>query len=151
MPFCNPNLPYPFPLLPGVLGFGCRLLSSALACFVPLTVYIVHEHVHIVNMLMYKILYNVQQRFLCIMYIDLYIMFWYNSRGSQREEGNELLSYKKLFDLLTERGYSATYWLRSNGLSPTIVNKLRKNERINSDTINNLCRLLDCQPGDIME
>lgn len=62
-----------------------------------------------------------------------------------------MLSYKRLFELLTERGYSATYWLRSNGISPTIVNKLRKNERINSDTINNLCRLLECQPGDIME
>lgn len=65
--------------------------------------------------------------------------------------GSEVLSYKKLFDLLKERGYSATYWLRSNGISPTIVNKLRKNERINSDTINKLCQLLNCQPGDIME
>ena len=62
-----------------------------------------------------------------------------------------MISYKKLFDLLSERGYSSTYWLRNNGISPTIVNKLRKNERVNSDTINNLCRLLDCQPGDIME
>lgn len=62
-----------------------------------------------------------------------------------------MISYKKLFDLLRECGCSSTYWLRSNGVSPTIVNKLRKNERVNSDTIDKLCRLMDCQPGDIME
>jgi len=61
------------------------------------------------------------------------------------------IKYDKLFSLLSEKGLSATYWLRSQGLSPTIVNKLRKNERINTDTINRLCFLLDCQPGDIME
>lgn len=61
------------------------------------------------------------------------------------------IKYNKLFSLLSDRGYSATYWLRNQGLSPTIVNKLRKNERINTDTINRLCALLDCQPGDIME
>ena len=61
------------------------------------------------------------------------------------------IKYDKLFALLAERGYSSTYWLRNQGLSPTIVNKLRKNERINTDTINRLCSLLKCQPGDIME
>jgi len=61
------------------------------------------------------------------------------------------IKYDKLFDLLAQKGLSATYWLRNQGLSPTIVNKLRKNERINTDTINRLCFLLDCQPGDIME
>ncbi|MDE6899169.1 MAG: helix-turn-helix transcriptional regulator, partial [Lawsonibacter sp.] len=48
-------------------------------------------------------------------------------------------------------GYSSTYWLRQNGVHPATVNKLRRNERVNTDTINLLCRLLDCQPGDIME
>lgn len=61
------------------------------------------------------------------------------------------IKYDKLFALLADRGFSATYWLRNQGISPTIVNKLRKNERINTDTINRLCALLNCQPGDIME
>jgi putative transcriptional regulator len=59
--------------------------------------------------------------------------------------------YTKLFDMLKARGRSSTYWLRQQGISPTIVNKLRKNERIDTDTISRLCKLLDCQPGDIME
>lgn len=61
------------------------------------------------------------------------------------------LKYDKLFQILKERGHSSNYWLRQNGIHSATVNKLSKNERINSDTINALCKLLNCQPGDIME
>lgn len=61
------------------------------------------------------------------------------------------ITYGKLFRLLEARGHSSTYWLRQNGVHPATVNKLRKGERVNTDTIALLCRLLDCQPGDIME
>ena len=61
------------------------------------------------------------------------------------------ISYRKLFELLEERQLSATYWLRQHGIHPATVNKLRKNERVNTDTISQLCKLLGCQPGDIME
>lgn len=61
------------------------------------------------------------------------------------------IKYGKLFSMLESRGHSATYWLRQNGVHPATVNKLRKNERVNTDTIAFLCRLLNCQPGDIME
>ena len=61
------------------------------------------------------------------------------------------LKYDKLFQILKERGHSSNYWLRKNGIHSATVNKISKNERINSDTINALCKLLNCQPGDIME
>jgi putative transcriptional regulator len=61
------------------------------------------------------------------------------------------ISYSKLFTLLESKGHSSTYWLRQNGVHPATVNKLRKNERVNTDTISLLCQLLECQPGDIME
>ena len=61
------------------------------------------------------------------------------------------ISYSKLFALLESKGHSSTYWLRQNGVHPATVNKLRKNERVNTDTISLLCQLLNCQPGDIME
>lgn len=61
------------------------------------------------------------------------------------------ISYKKLFEMLEDRQLSATYWLRQQGMHPATVNKLRKNERVNTDTINQICKLLNCQPGDIME
>lgn len=61
------------------------------------------------------------------------------------------IKYDKLFKILEERGHSATYWLQQNGLHAATVNKLRKNLRVNTDTIQRLCKLLDCQPGDLME
>ena len=61
------------------------------------------------------------------------------------------IKYDKLFKLLEEKGRSSTYWLRQNGVHPATVNKLRKGERVNTDTISLLCRLLNCQPGDILE
>jgi len=60
------------------------------------------------------------------------------------------IKYDKLFALLESKGYSSTYWLRCNGVHPATVNKLKKGERVNTDTISLLCRLLNCQPGDIM-
>lgn len=61
------------------------------------------------------------------------------------------IKYDKLFRLLAERGYSSTYWLRQNGIHPRTVNKLKHGEDVTTETISALCKLLDCQPGDIME
>ena len=62
-----------------------------------------------------------------------------------------MIKYDKLFSRLEADGKSATNWLRLNGMHPAVVNKLRKNERVNTDTIDRLCELLKCQPGDIRE
>lgn len=59
--------------------------------------------------------------------------------------------YDKLFQLLKERGYTATYWLQQQGMHPATVNKLRKNKTVTTETIGRLCELLDCQPGNLME
>lgn len=61
------------------------------------------------------------------------------------------VKFDKLFNTLTEKGLSSTLWLRQNGIHPTTVNKLKKNETVNTETINRLCKLLNCQPGDLME
>lgn len=62
-----------------------------------------------------------------------------------------MIKYDKLFALLEAQGRSAVYFLRQQGIHPSIMNKLRKNGDISTKTINNLCEKLDCQPGDIME
>lgn len=61
------------------------------------------------------------------------------------------IKYNKLFALLAEKGLSSTLWLRQHGIYAATVAKLKKDERVNTDTINKLCTLLNCQPGDIME
>ena len=62
-----------------------------------------------------------------------------------------MIKYDKLFALLEADGKSATNWLRQEGMHPSVVNKLRKNERVNTDTIDRLCSILHCQPGDIIK
>ena len=59
--------------------------------------------------------------------------------------------YNKLFELITKRN-KTQYYLRQNGISPSILNKLKNGTGgLDARTIEKLCRLLDCQPGDIME
>jgi Predicted transcriptional regulator len=62
-----------------------------------------------------------------------------------------MIKYDKLFKILEERGHTSNYYLRQNGIHTTTVMRLKKNERINSDTINALCKLLDVQPSEILE
>ncbi|MBC8610792.1 Predicted transcriptional regulator [uncultured Ruminococcus sp.] len=60
------------------------------------------------------------------------------------------ISYEKLFELMEKKGIKK-YDLRKAGISPTIVDRLVKNNDVNTSTIARLCKLLECQPGDIME
>ena len=61
------------------------------------------------------------------------------------------ISYEKLFILIKARGRTE-YYLRQNGISPSILDKLKHNRGgLDARTIEKLCALLDCQPGDIME
>lgn len=62
-----------------------------------------------------------------------------------------MLSFAKLEVLLEQRGLNKFY-LRKNGINPTQLNKmLADGNRCGGETIDKLCKLLDCQPGDILE
>ena len=63
---------------------------------------------------------------------------------------SKTIIYDKLFKLMNEKGIKKVY-LRNNGLNPKTVDSLTKNKSVTIDTINVLCHLLDCQPGDLME
>lgn len=62
-----------------------------------------------------------------------------------------MIKYDKLFARLEAEVKAPITWLRQNGIHPSVANKLRKNEKVNIDTIDKLCGLLKCQPGDILE
>lgn len=61
-----------------------------------------------------------------------------------------MISYNKFWDLCKAKGVS-TYWLRKNGVGAPTVTKLQQGGNIDTVTINKLCALLDCQPGDFLE
>jgi DNA-binding Xre family transcriptional regulator len=60
------------------------------------------------------------------------------------------VKYDKLFALMQAKGIKK-YDLRQNGIYAAVVDKLIKNANVDVTTINKLCKLLNCQPGDIME
>lgn len=61
------------------------------------------------------------------------------------------IKYDKLFRLLKERGVT-TYQIRKEKIiSESSLQKLREGKPISTATIERMCDLLDCQPGDIME
>ena len=61
-----------------------------------------------------------------------------------------MLKYDKLFTLMEQKGIKQIT-LRSQGVHPRTFQKLSNGELIRSDTIDLLCKLLNCQPGDFME
>ncbi|MDE5885912.1 MAG: helix-turn-helix transcriptional regulator [Oscillospiraceae bacterium] len=58
--------------------------------------------------------------------------------------------YNKLFTFLDEQGIKK-YHLRQQGIHAAVMDKLVKNSNVDISTINKLCKLLNCQPSDIME
>ena len=60
------------------------------------------------------------------------------------------ISYKKLWHLLLDKGMNKSR-LRDNGIHSATIAKMNNGEAISTATIDKLCKLLDCQPGDIME
>lgn len=62
------------------------------------------------------------------------------------------IKYK--IDILTalkEAGYNTGRIRKEKILSESTVQSIRRQEAINFDNLGRLCRLLHCQPGDILE
>lgn len=65
---------------------------------------------------------------------------------------NKMLKWKiNVIEELKKAGYT-TYTFRKNSLfSNSTVQKIKSNQPISWDNINRICKLLKCQPGDILE
>lgn len=68
------------------------------------------------------------------------------------EENNMPIVYKiNVLNAIKEKGYT-TYMLRKQKImGEATVQKLRRNELVSWANIAVICRLLDCQPGDLLE
>ena len=63
-----------------------------------------------------------------------------------------MLVYKiDVIDSLKEAGYNSTRILKENILSQSAMQKLRKGEMVGIKTLEQLCDLLDMQPGNIIK
>lgn len=63
-----------------------------------------------------------------------------------------MLTYRiNIIEKLKEKGYNSTRILKENILSQSAMQKLRKGEMIGIKTLEQLCDLLDMQPGELIE
>ena len=61
------------------------------------------------------------------------------------------ISYQKLFELMQIKGIKKIDLRNKYKINPKTVDSLVNNRSVTVDTIMQLCKILDCQPGDLME
>ena len=59
--------------------------------------------------------------------------------------------YDRLFDILSEYNMKKGDLQKEANITASIMSRLVKNETVRTDTINKICKALQCQPGDIMD
>ena len=63
-----------------------------------------------------------------------------------------MLTYKiNVIETLKESGYNSTRILKENIISQSAMQKLRTNEMVGIKTLEQLCEILDMQPGNIIK
>ena len=61
------------------------------------------------------------------------------------------ISYNKLWKLLIDKNMNKTELGKAAGISTSTVSKLGKNETINMESMMKICKILECDIGDIVE
>ena len=63
-----------------------------------------------------------------------------------------MLVYKiDVIETLKDAGYNSTKILKENLLSQSAMQKIRQGEMVGTKTLDQLCKLLDMQPGNIIK
>ena len=62
-----------------------------------------------------------------------------------------MISYKPLFRLLLERDMTKTQLREAVGFSSATLAKMSKSEYISLETVENICKYLDCKIEDVIE
>ena len=59
--------------------------------------------------------------------------------------------YNKLFKLLIDKGIKKTELRKMTGISPNTLTKLSNHEFVSMEVLVKICRVLNCDVGDIIE
>lgn len=62
-----------------------------------------------------------------------------------------MIVYSRFWDTLRKSEESTYTLINKHHISSSTIDKLRKNKPINTTTLNDLCRILGCQPENILE
>ena len=61
------------------------------------------------------------------------------------------VSYNKLWKLLIDKEMKKVDLRDQAGLTTTVLAKLGKNEHVSTQSLEKICRILECEVGDILE
>ena len=61
------------------------------------------------------------------------------------------VSYKKLFHMLIEKDMTTAQLQQKAGFSANIITRMKRNGCLSLDTIESICRVMDCGVDDILE
>lgn len=61
------------------------------------------------------------------------------------------VSYKKLFHMLIEKDMTNAQLQKQAGFSANIITRLKRNSYISLESIESICRVMNCKVDDILE
>lgn len=62
-----------------------------------------------------------------------------------------MIVYDRLWKTMEKKGITKYFLITKCGLSPSLITRLKRNQTIKTETINTLCKILDCNIEDIAE
>lgn len=62
-----------------------------------------------------------------------------------------MISYEKLWETMKKKGVTQYALIKTHGVSPAQITRLKRNESVSTHTIDVFCRILDCKVEDIMQ
>ena len=68
-----------------------------------------------------------------------------------RKRGGYMISYEPLWRTMKERGITTYTLIYKCGISAYTVTNLRRNKSITMNTLEKLCKILNCTPNEIIE
>ncbi len=62
-----------------------------------------------------------------------------------------MISYRPFYDTLLRKGVTEYYLIYKQGMSANTIHRMKHGMAISTKTLDELCFILDCQVGDILE
>ena len=62
-----------------------------------------------------------------------------------------MISYEPFFKTLKKKGLTTYKLINTYGISSSLIDRLKHNKPITTVTINDLCRILDCEVDGVLE
>ena len=61
-----------------------------------------------------------------------------------------MITYEKLWQTMKERNITTYHLITYHNISRGLISRLKKGEAMTTNTLNNLCNILDCDVTDIL-